>query len=120
MVYDKRPRRESQASERYEQQTRSSSRNIYRSNEPSPIISQLRQRWIDERQAKKEMEWFDSLPVLDPDRRGASSTFGATEKPSLSTRKSNSEDPNSSQREKRFEKKEEEKSESKSEGSFQV
>ena len=80
MVYDKRPRRESQAPPSHEQQTGSSSRNIYRSIEPSPIIEQLRQRWIDKRQARKEMEWFDSLPVLDPNRRKASSTFDATEK----------------------------------------
>ena len=104
MVYDKRPRRESQAPSSYEQQTGSSSRNIYRSDSPSPIISELRQRWIDKRQAKKEQEWFDSLSEFDPDRQGASSTFDATEKLSLSTRKSNDKDPNPKKREKEGEK----------------
>ena len=81
MVYDKRPRREGQTPSSYEQQTGSSSRNIYRSDKPSPIIEQLRQRWIDKRQARKEQEWFDSLPVLDPDGRGISSTKDRNEKP---------------------------------------
>ena len=81
MVYDKRPRRENQTPQSYEQQNSSSSRNIYRSHQPSPIIEELRRRWSEKRQARKEMEWFDSLPVLDPDGRGASSTKEATEKP---------------------------------------
>ena len=81
MVYDKRPRRENQTPQSYEQQNSSSSRNIYRSHQPSPIVSELRQRWSEKRQAKKEMEWFDSLPVLDPEPGGASSTKEATEKP---------------------------------------
>ena len=103
MVYDKRPRRESQASSSYEQQTRSSSRNIDRASEPSPIIEKLRQKWIDKRQAREEQSWFDSLPEFDPDRRGASSTFDATEKPSSSKSKNNDKDPNPKKREKRFE-----------------
>ena len=123
MVYDKRPRRSNQTPQSHEQQN-SSSPNIYRDSEPSPIIEQLRQRWIDKRQAREEQSWFDSLPEFDPNRRETSSPHNRDEKPrnqeDPKNRKSldqtqpvegqgKEKEPNSEKREKRKRKKEQEK-----------